>query len=158
MNVRQAASSDLETVEMIVQTTISEIYPHYYPKGAVDYFLAHHMRQKIEDDIRQNRVFLCCDAQQTVGTVAVRDNTISRLFVLPVHQGKGYGRALLDFAENMILQHADEIIIDASFPAKSIYLKRGYREINYVTIQTDGGDYLCYDIMKKEKTRSDHHE
>lgn len=150
MNIRQAVLSDLETVEMIVQTTISEIYPHYYPKGAVDYFLAHHRRQNIADDIRQNRVFLCCDAEQIVGTVTVRGNEICRLFVLPAHQGNGYGRALLDFAENRILAHDTEIMIDASLPAKGIYLKRGYREINYVTLQTDSSDFLCYDIMKKE--------
>ena len=42
MSIRQAVLSDLDRVKYISEVTISEIYPHYYPKGAVDFFLAHH--------------------------------------------------------------------------------------------------------------------
>ena len=41
MSIRQAVLSDLHTVRHISATTIAEIYPHYYPKGAVDFFLEH---------------------------------------------------------------------------------------------------------------------
>ena len=72
-----------------------------------------------------------------------------RLFVSPQHQKKGYGRELLDFAEGKVSEEYSEIVIDASLPAKSIYLKRGYKEISYNKILTDNGDYLCYDVMVK---------
>ena len=32
----------LQVVRTITRETIQEIYPHYYPKGAVDLFLSHH--------------------------------------------------------------------------------------------------------------------
>lgn len=38
MSIRQAVLSDLHTVRHISVTTIAEVYPHYYPKGAVDFF------------------------------------------------------------------------------------------------------------------------
>ena len=41
--------------------------------------------------------------------------------------------------------------IDASFPAKRIYKLRGYKEIEYNMIETENGDYLCYDVMRLEK-------
>lgn len=41
MSIRQAVLSDLHTVRHISATTIAEIYPYYYPKGAVDFFLEH---------------------------------------------------------------------------------------------------------------------
>jgi GNAT superfamily N-acetyltransferase len=47
-----------------------------------------------------------------------------RLFVLPDYQHKGYGKALLDFAEKKILELYECVQIDASFPAKRIYLKK----------------------------------
>lgn len=56
----------------------------------------------------------------------------------------------MDFAESEIAKHYDEIILDASLSAKSIYLKRGYKEIEYHTIKTEQNDFLCYDIMRKQ--------
>ena len=38
MDIRQATLSDLSIIKRISEVTISEIYPHYYPKGAVDFF------------------------------------------------------------------------------------------------------------------------
>ena len=43
-----------------------------------------------------------------------------------------------------------ECVADASFPAKSIYLRRGYADKEYHTVRTDNGDYLCYDVMAKK--------
>ena len=84
-----------------------------------------------------------------MGTVTVKENEICRLFVLPQFQGKGYGGRLLDFAEKKAAENYGKIIIDASLPAKPIYLKRGYVFTEYHTIETDNGDFLCYDVMEK---------
>ena len=59
---------------------------------------------------------------------------------------------MMDFAEEKIAKEHKTIELDASFPAKRIYLKRGYKEIEYNTIETDNGDKLCYDVMVKEVT------
>lgn len=58
MSIKQAVVSDLSTVKKISAITISEIYPHYYPKEAVDFFLVHHSEDNIMKDIERNRVFL----------------------------------------------------------------------------------------------------
>lgn len=106
MSIRKAVLSDVDIVKMIADTTISEVYPHYYPEGAVEYFLSHHSEQNIAGDIEENRVFLCLDPEQkVVGTVTVRDNEICRLFVLPECQGRGYGTEMLDYAEKLISAH-----------------------------------------------------
>ena len=81
--------------------------------------------------------------------VQVSDNEINRLFVLPESQRKGYGKQLMDFAEKEISKVSDRIVLDASLPAKRIYIKRGYQAIEYKMIETDSGDYLCFDIMEK---------
>ena len=70
--------------------------------------------------------------------------------MLPEFQGKGYGRALLDFAEARISEKYDVIILHASLPAKNIYLKRGFREVDYLKIDTGYGDFLCADVMEKK--------
>lgn len=151
MSIRQAVSSDLDIVKHISEVTISEIYPHYYPKGAVDFFLEHHSEDNILKDIETNCVFLCFDAaQNAVGTITIKQNEICRLFVLPSRQGMGFGTELLDFAEKRILDQYSRIVLAASLPAKALYLKRGYRDTEFHIITTGEQDFLCYDVMEKQ--------
>lgn len=151
MEIIKAQSDDLETVRDITRTTINVIYPRYYPTGAVQFFLAYHSDEHIMADISDGKVFLLYVEEKPAGTVTISDNNINRLFVLPMFQHKGYGKKLLDFAEKKILESYDCVQIDASFPAKRIYLKRGYKEVEYNIIDTENGDCLCYDVMRLEK-------
>ena len=154
MVIKPALISDLNIVREITRATVSEVYPRYYSKGAVEFFLNHHNDNNITNDISNNRVFLCVDCEDSkpieVGTVTIKNNEICRLFVLPVYQGNGYGKALMDFAETKISEKYNEIKLAASLSAKTIYLKRGYKETEYNTIKTDDGDFLCYDVMVKQ--------
>ena len=151
MKIIQAVADDFETVRQITQETIRAVYPRYYPAGAVDFFCRHHSDESIRTDIASGKVYLLFDDETAIGTVTVSGNGINRLFVLPQYQHKGYGRALLDFAEQKILMQYDTVRMDASLPAKDIYRKRGYRETEYHMIRTENGDYLCYDVMEFRK-------
>lgn len=148
--IRLAKNDDFTAVREITRATIAAVYPHYYPAGAVAFFLAHHNDAAIQRDIAENRVFLYISDNGTpAGTVTVSENEIGRLFVLPTYQGLGYGRELLVFAEKTVAAQYAEAVLDVSLSAKAIYLRHGYRTIDYHTIQTENGDYLCYDTMKK---------
>lgn len=149
MNIRLARVNDLEIIKSITNNTIKTIYPHYYPLGAVAFFISHHNESNILKDINDQRVYIIAYEESLIGTVTIKDFEISRLFVLPLYQGKGYGRALLNFSEQLIAAKYNKIQLDSSLPAKEIYLKRGYKEIAYHHIITENGDYLCYDIMEK---------
>lgn len=151
MNLVKATEQDFEVVKEITQTTISQIYPKYYPNGAVEFFKSHHNDTNIMGDIKNGIVYILHNGDRFVGTVTIKNNDINRLFVLPEQQHKGYGQSLLDFAEAEILRKYDEIMLDASLPAKGIYIKRGYLEVEYHQIEAMNGDYLCYDLMRKQK-------
>ena len=110
------------------------------------------------EETTKSGIILSSGAQQkpqiaeiiAVGPGGIVDgNEIKRLFVLPEYQHKGFGRELMDQAEIVIAQDYNEIVLDASFPAKNIYRKRGYVETDYCTIIAENGDYLCYDVMCK---------
>ena len=149
--IRPAMLTESDIITELVRETIKAVYPKYYPAGAVEFFLAHHKPEKIASDIEAGKVYVILRDGIIVGTVTIDGNGIERLFVEPTKQGKGYGRKLLDFAENMIFGYSEKIRLDSSLPAKSIYIKRGYKEKEYCKILTDNGDYLCYDIMEREK-------
>lgn len=150
----QAHESQLNIVKAIAQQTISEIYPKYYAEGAVDYFKSLHGDANISANIEAGIVYLLEDGGEFVGTVTINGDEISRLFVLPQKQHRGYGRALLDFSERKIFEHYPKVQLSASFPAKNVYLKRGYHEIEYNQILTENGDVLCYDVMEKVITKN----
>ena len=151
MEIVIAKKENLEIVRTITRSTIKSIYPRYYPVGAVEFFLMHHSSEHILADISDGKVFLLLENGVSVATVTVSANNINRLFVLPEFQHRGYGKTLLDFAEKKIFQSYECVQIDASFPAKQIYLQRGYKEIEYNIIEANNGDYLCYDVMRLEK-------
>lgn len=149
--IRRAVPEERDIITELVRETIKAVYPKYYPAGAVEFFLAHHKPEKIASDIEAGKVYVIEQDGIIVGTVTIYWNGIERLFVEPSKQGNGYGGKLIDFAENMIFGYSETVRLDSSLPAKSIYIKRGYKEKEYGKILTDNGDYLCYDIMERKK-------
>lgn len=150
----RATENELKTVHKITQTTISEIYSHYYAEGVVDFFLKHHSTENILSDIQNGHVWLLQTDDRTVGTVTIKENAVNRLFVLPKYQSRGLGSRLMDFAEKEIAEKFSCVHIDSSLAAKEMYLKRGYKEKKTCRIQADHGDILIYDEMEKQLSRS----
>ena len=89
MKIVTANINDFDDVRWITETTITAVYPHYYPAGAVEFFCRHHSDDKIKADIDAGCVYLLEDEGRIVGTVTVSGNHINRLFVLPECQHKG---------------------------------------------------------------------
>ena len=154
MEIITASPSDLETVKHISHAAIKAIYPRYYPAGAVEFFLAHHSSENILRDLEAGIVSLAVHEGKTVGTVTVSGDEINRLFVLPEYHGKGFGAALLRFAEGKIAETYGTARLDSSLPAKTLYARKGYMVISSDSIKTDNGDYLCYDTMIKRVTKN----
>ncbi len=103
MLIKKVDIANVETIEKIVTNTIRQIYPRYYPAGAVDFFIQHHNIERIKSDVEAGLVYAAYDdLNHMVGTVTIKGNEICRLFVLPEYQSNGYGRCLLDFAEENI--------------------------------------------------------
>lgn len=149
MDLRRITENYIDEVAAIAEKTIKTIYPHYYPAGAVQFFLGLHSRQKIKTAADEEEIYIAMIQGTTVGTGSIRGDEICRLFVLPEYQGRGYGSQLMDLLEEIILKEYPAVHVAASFPAESMYLKRGYHIVSYERIETDNGDFLCYHIMEK---------
>lgn len=48
----EVTEENTQEIFRLVQDTITAIYPKYYPKEVVDFFLAHHSEEKIRADIK----------------------------------------------------------------------------------------------------------
>lgn len=149
MELRPADNSAV--VAEIVEKTIKTIYPHYYPVGAVHFFLDLHSEVNIKERMSSEEIFVAMVQENIIGTGSIRKNEICRLFILPEYQGKGYGSKLMDLLEARIFENYPRVHVDASFPAESMYLKRGYQIVSYEKIETESRDFLCYHTMEKER-------
>ncbi len=149
MKYIKATEKDTEQILMIVQETIRTIYPKYYPKEVVDFFCELHCRENIYKDIKSGFVGILQNNNVTVGTGCYKDNHITRVYVKPEYQGKGYGSYIMQCLENEISLKYDTVYLDASLPASHLYEKRGYQTIRHERWNVENGRILVYEVMEK---------
>lgn len=150
MEYIQAKQEDLLTVFHIVQDTIKTVYPKYYPKEVVDFFCTLHSKENIEKDICNHCVGLLMDDGIAVGTGCYHENHITRVYVLPKFQKKGYGTYIMNTLEGEISQNFPMVYLDASLPASHLYESRGYTTKEHCKWEVENGVILVYEVMEKE--------
>lgn len=151
MNLKSATLNDQKSIYNLVQKTIKEVYSKYYPAGVVEFFGKHHSEENIKADIEKGMVYVIEVDGDIVATGTVYENHITRLFVLPEFQGKGYGTYLMNLFETKIFQNYGEIILDASLPASKFYEKRDYKHLKYEEKDCENGCFLLYEVLNKVK-------
>lgn len=149
MQYIEATTNDCEKIHALVQETIKTIYPRYYPKEVVDFFVGLHNPENIKQDIEKKSVGMLYDGEVFVGTGTCKENHITRVFVLPAYQRKGYGSYMMQQLENRIAEKYDKVYLDASLPATLLYEKRGYATVRHETWNCANDVVLVYDIMEK---------
>lgn len=140
----------MKTIYSIVQTTISAVYPRYYPPGVVVYFSDYHSEANIAESLERDYVLLAMHEGHHAGTGTLRGNDIGRVFVLPEYQGRGIGSAIMDALEAEAQRQGHETVtLCSSLPGYALYEKRGYVPFRYRHERTSSGDVLCFHSMAK---------
>lgn len=150
MNYELAATEDLQTVYDVVQHTIKTIYPKYYPAEVVDFFCKIHNREAIAKDIENGYVGVLKIDGTIVATGSFAENHITRVYVLPEYQKKGYGTFIMKTIETQIGEKYDKAYLDASLPAAALYEKLGFCTKKHEHYPVANGVILVYEVMEKE--------
>lgn len=149
-----ATQKDLHEIYNVVQESIKTIYPLYYPKEVVDFFCELHSKEKIQNDIEKGHVGIVKMDNQIIGTGCYEENHITRVYVLPAFQGKGYGSYIMQCLEDIIASNYDMVNLDASLPAAKLYEKLGYHTIQHEKFEVNHGAILAYEIMEKHLSKT----
>lgn len=149
MEYIKATGNDTEEILRIVQDTIRTIYPRYYPQEVVDFFCELHCRENISKDIEAGFVGVLRVDGRIVGTGCYQDDHITRVYVKPEYQGRGYGSYIMQCLESEIGAKYDTAYLDASLPASHLYEKRGYQTLRHEKWDVENGRILVYEIMAK---------
>ncbi len=149
MEYIKAKEKDIDAVYELVQETIKTIYPKYYPTEVVDFFCEHHCKESIAEDVKDGRVGILVIDNTIVGTGCYKDNHITRVYVKPECQGRGYGSFIMQCLEADVAKNYDSVELDASLPASHLYEKRGYKTVKHDKWNVENGVVLVYEIMEK---------
>ncbi len=152
ITICQVHKDQVYIVKEIVDRTIQEVYPKYYPEEVVQFFLDWHSLPHIEKDVTEGRVWFVLQDGKIVGTGTIDGNTITRVYVLPECQGTGAGSAMMDHLEQEIFKTYDSVEIESSLPAVRFYYRRHYVPFEHMEHQAPNGKILPYDIMRKTRT------
>ncbi len=144
-----ATITDLENVFSIVQSSIKNTYPNYYPKEVVDFFSNLHCKESIRKDIEDGIVGILLVDGIPVGTGCYKENHITRIYVVPEYQGMGYGSYIMNCLEKEISENHSNAVLDASLPACHLYEKRGYETVEHCKHTVENDVILVYEVMEK---------
>jgi GNAT superfamily N-acetyltransferase len=153
MIYQQATIQELNEIFNVVQDTIKKVYPKYYPAEVVDFFCEHHSKAAIKKDIEDGFVSILKVDEKIVATGCFVDNHITRVYVLPEYQNKGYGAFIIKDIEAKIACRYDEVSLDASLPAAALYEKLGYHTLKHEKYPVENGAILAYEVMQKELSK-----
>ena len=149
MNYVKASDKDAKTIFEIVQSSVKNVYPKYYPQEVVNFFCELHSLEHISADINDVLGGVLFVNGLCVGTGCYRENHITRVYVKPEYQGKGYGTFIMDYLEEVISKKYTKAILDASLPASQLYEKRGYFTTEHRRCTVENNVVLVYEIMEK---------
>ena len=139
VRIRPYRSSDADAVSNIIRTTMrvsnSEDYLPERLQPLIDYFSP----AKVEQ-INQTRTCMIAEENgQILGTAGLEENEIVTFFVLPEHQGRGIGSALLRHLEEFArFQGISALKLDASIGGTPFYARHGYQRTGDILDGTAG--------------------
>lgn len=150
MKCIKATRQNIEEIYKLIRNTITVIYPKYYPQKVVDFFCDLHNRENVLKDIDKGTVGVLEIDGQLIGTGSYSDNHITRVYVNPHFQGKGYGSYIMQMLENEIALQYEYVCLEASLPASHFYEKRGYITQKHKKWICENDVVLAYEIMQKK--------
>lgn len=150
MEFQLAENQDMEQIYELVQETIKVVYPKYYLKEIVEMFCEFHNRENILRDIEELNTYILMENGEIIGTGTKKENHITRVYVLPKFQKKGYGTFIMKQLEEIIKERYDYADIDASLPACNLYAHLGYQTVDHGVWECKNGVIQVYEIMKKQ--------
>lgn len=151
MEILLAKEQHVQGIFDVVQTTVKEIYPKYYRDEVVKFFCEWHSKDKIAKDVASQKVYIILKDDTIIATGTADEEHLTGIYVLPEHQGKGYGSAMMDFLEQKIITEYGVAYIDSSLPAGKFYHSRGYITKEHLEYDLDNGKILEYEVMYKRE-------
>ncbi len=158
MRIRKFKKKDAASVSDMIARTLRETNSRDYPEAYIEEAVQTHKEAVILDRAKQAHMYVACEDDKVVGCGAIdafwgseTESILLTIFVLPQHQGKGIGKAIIQTLESdPFFKRAARVEIPASVTAYGFYLKMGYVYKNKNPIP-DADGCIRMEKIRKEK-------
>lgn len=152
VKIRDAVEADRDAVARVHADAIRHAVSDRYATAQVEAWAGVPSTQRYGDAARSGRVFVAEEGGRVVGygQFDVATGEVEATYVLPGHQGRGVGRALLAEAERRARRAGfDSIFVSASLNALEFYAHAGFEPQVPRFYELPGGLHLeCMFMIK----------
>lgn len=163
ITIDTATAKDYQTIRDIAHETWPIAYGEILSKTQLDYMLgAFYNDEALNDSVvnKGHHFILAKEGELTLGFASYEHNykekqqtKIHKIYVLTGTQGKGIGKKLIDFVENVAKEnHSTALTLNVNRFNKALhfYQKLGFEIVDEVDIELDHG-YLMEDYVMERK-------
>jgi len=155
IKTRKFKLSDLDIVRDLIHNTIDVCYSDVYNTEAVKYFKDYHNGKNILKDAKEGYTIILLSNNQIIATGTIIDAYVTRVFVGPEFQKRGFGKLIMRKLEEKARSTGIGVVkLSASLPAKKFYDSLGYKTIKKTFVKVENGKKLDYYKMEKSLTRN----
>lgn len=135
-----------KVAEMIERAVSNSDFAKFYPQGSIEYIKNSLNENGLKKRASWTHFYIIEDNNEIVACGAIgpyydskTESSLFNIFVDSKHQGKGYGRKIIEVLENdEYFLRAQRIEVPASMSAIAFYRKMGYEHKNGMLIYDDG--------------------
>lgn len=149
MNYTKATMDYMEEIYNLIQDTIRDIYPRYYPEEVVRFLSQQQSWENLERDLDEERIYVLLENDDVIGIGSFEGNHITRVFVKVDYQRHGVGSFMMQHLEDLISKEYETVHLEATFPAVIMCEKRGYRTVRHEKWTVRNGAVFVYSVMEK---------
>ncbi|MGV8080322.1 MAG: GNAT family N-acetyltransferase [Syntrophales bacterium] len=145
--IRPFHEAELPALHSMICDTIDASYSTAYPPRAVDFFKEHHSETRIAERSRKGEVIVLIAEQDgsILATGSLVGSEIVGVFVRLDHQGRGFGKIIMDRLEGMATAKGlSEVGLSISLPSRMFYEHLGYEVHAERAIDVGEGQCLKY--------------
>jgi len=129
----------------MIHETIDACYSGVYPERAVEFFKTFHSEERILERSQKGEILILERDNTIVATGAIVGNEVLGVFVRPLEQGSGYGKAIMNALESRAkTKELTQITLAVSLTSKKFYEALGYEIVRDSSVDVGEGQHLNY--------------
>ncbi|MEN8615071.1 GNAT family N-acetyltransferase [Dehalogenimonas sp. THU2] len=152
--IRPFAEDDLPDLLRLIHNTVERSYGLHYTPAVIQLFIKFHSAENIRKDAAAGDIVIGWIDNEPVSTGSLIGGYVSRVFVRPEYQGKGYGRSIAVELERLAAGRGIESLeLDAAIGSRHFWQSLGY-EVKSHEVELVEGEPLEYYKMTKRLENS----
>lgn len=97
---RLLTQGDARKASYLIRKTLREVNSKHYPQNVIQFMCENYSPKRVVEKSSNRLMYVASKDERILGTVSLKGNVISALFVNPNFHGKGIGTELMNYDES----------------------------------------------------------